>query len=288
MDRSLLVAAVALLAVSAGCAGLGSNATTADPTTTGSPPSETVTSTTAEPTQTQPAISAPGFNGGTLVDPLALADAHAAWLGGQSFTRVDNQTTRTAENTSRVATTIRVENKSRWATARTFTAAHSYTVSDGTIQQYANATHVYHRLDAGDGNVTYGVQPNTWATNTSPDSLELIEQRLGRDYVYDVFTTASWTTIVGETSGNGTTVYRVLGNASGETRFQRETVRNFTVEAGVTGDGFVQEMSVSYEHEDAVVSRTMSFSGVGETTVERPEWFDTAVDRTEQNWDSGA
>ena len=283
MARSLLVVAIALLAVNAGCAGFGGQSTTTTdaPATTAEPTRKT----TAEPTQTQPVIAAPGFNGGTLVDPLALADAHAGWLSGKSFAREDNQTTRTAGNTSWIATTIRVENESRWETRQAFTGAHSYTMADGTVLQYANSTHVYHRLDSGDGNVTYGVQPNTWATSSAPDSLELVERRLARDYVYAVFSTASWTTIVGETSANGTTVYDVLGNASGETRFRGATVRNFTVEAAVTGDGFVQEMAVSYEQDDAVVSRTVSFSDVGETTVDRPEWFDTAVNRTEQDWD---
>jgi hypothetical protein len=279
MARSVLVVAVALLAVTAGCAGFGGQSTTAteSPETT----TKSTTQTTAEPTQTQPVIAAPGFNGGTLVDPLALADAHAGWLSRTSFARVDNQTTRTAENNSWIATTIRVENESRWETRQAFTAEHSYTDSGGERHQYANATHVYSRVEHGDGNVSYAVQPNGWANASAPNSHELLEERHARGYVYDVFTTASWTTIVDQTSDDGRTVYRVLGNASGDTQFRGATVSNFTVEANVTGEGFVQRMDVAYEENGTAVSRSVAFSEVGETAVERPEWFDTAVNRTD-------
>ncbi|MXR22037.1 hypothetical protein [Halobacterium bonnevillei] len=279
MARSSLVVAIALLAVTAGCAGFGGQSTTTTdaPETTAEPTRQT----TAEPTQTQPVIAAPGFNSGTLVDPLALADAHAGWLSGKSFAREDNQTTRTAGNTSWIATTIRVENASRWETRQAFSATHSYTDSGGEIHQYANATYVYSRAESGDGNVSYNVQPNGWADASSPNSHELLEERHARGYVYDVFTTASWTTIVDQTSGDGQTVYRVLGNASGDAQFRGDTVSKFTVEASVTGDGFVQRMDVSYEEDGTEVTRTVAFSEVGETTVERPEWFDTAVNRTD-------
>lgn len=278
MARSLLVAAVALLAVTAGCAGFGGQSTTTSESTgtTAAP-----ATTTTEPTQSQPVIAAPGFNSGRLVDPLALADAHAGWLAGTSFEKSDERTTRSDGNTTHWATTLRVENESRWLAAQTFDGVAVLDSTSGSVTQYADGDTVYFRIERTDGNVSYGHRVDVGGEESSPDSPRVFESRHARDYVYAVFTTASWTTIVDQTSGDGQTVYRVLGNASGDTQFRGDPVSNFTVDASVTGDGFVQRMAVAYDQNGTAVSRTVEFSGVGETTVEQPEWFDTAVNQTD-------
>lgn len=282
MDRSLLVVAVALLAVTAGCGGFGGqSATTVEETTRDAATTEPAT--TAEPTQTQPAIAAPGFNQGRLVDPLALADAHRQLLAGSPFARHSERVTREDGNTTAESTTLRVENESQWLVERAFDGVQFLNATDGSIQQYAEGDTVYYRTDRANGNVTYGVTANPWSEEATTDAPPALKSRFARDYVYAVFTTASWTTIVGENTADGETVYRVLGNASGDTTFRGERVSNFEVEADVTADGVVQYMVVNYDRNGTAVTRTLSFSDVGETAVERPEWYDTALNRTDDS-----
>jgi hypothetical protein len=272
MDRPLLVVAVALLAVTAGCSGFGgqSPTTTADRTTDAKPQSTT----TGEPTQTQPAVAAPGFEGERLVQPLALADAHRQVLAGSSFTRRSERTTRDGGETASETTTLRVENESRWFAAQTFDVAGFLNASDGFLQQYAAGDYAYYRFDKGSGNVSYGARLNRWGEEVSAGAPPVMGQRFARDYVYAAFTTASWTTVAGEE--------RSGGNASGDTTFRGEPVSDFEVRANVTGEGFVRDLGVSYEQGGTAVERTISFSGVGDTHVERPEWYDTALNRTEE------
>lgn len=280
MDRSLLVVGVALLAVTAGCSGFGGQSATTATETTAADPATTQPTTTAEPTQTQPAIAAPGFNEGRLVDPLALADAHKQSLSGSSFVREDERTTGGAGNATSLVRTYRVENATRWTVEQHFDGVGFLGRDAGTVDMFADGDYVYFRLDA-DGNVSYGRLLNAWGEEPVSDPPPMMSERYARDYVYAVFTTASWTTIVAEDTADGETIYRVVGNASGDTTFRGEPVSNFEVEAGVTGEGVVQYMLVNYDRNGTSVTRALSFSDVGETTAERPEWYDTAVNRTD-------
>lgn len=275
MDRSLLAVAVALLAVTAGCSGFAGQSSS----TTDAPTETTAAPTTAEPTQTQPAMAAPGFAGGEVVDPLALAEAHRQHLSGSSFVRESERAT-SGDNETFSTMTLAFGNESRWSASWTFDGQPYLDVENGTVEQYVEADRLYYRLTPADGNVSYEAQQVP--EGSSGTETTLAGQRYARDYVYSVFTTASWATIVGENTTSGTTVYRVVGNASGETTFRGNTVTDFEVAANVTGDGFVRDLRVTYQGEGVSVEQSFSFSAVGETTVERPDWYDTAVNRTDE------
>ncbi|MFB6269671.1 MAG: hypothetical protein ABEH83_06990, partial [Halobacterium sp.] len=198
----------------------------------------------------------------------------------------DERTAGGGGNATSLVRTYRVENRTRWALEQHFEGVGFLGRDGGTVLLFADGDHVYYRLDA-DGNVSYGRLPNAWGDEPVSDPPPAMTGRFARDYVYAVFTTASWTTIVGSETGDGETVYHVVGNASGDTTFRGQQVSDFEVDARVTGEGVVRQLNVTYERNGTRVERTISFSGVGETTVERPEWYDTALNRTDDSGPGG-
>lgn len=83
-------------------------------------------------------------------------------------------------------------------------------------------------------------------------------------------------TLAGTRDRNGTTLYRLEGGPG-----EVSGLSNVGYVAVVTQSGLVQSYSVSYDVADGnrtlSVTVTARFEAVGETTVERPPWYDEAV-----------
>lgn len=275
MWRRLLVC---LLLVTAGCNTLGGG-DTGDPTPTVTP----------APVPAEESL-APGVSDEGVTNPRALADAHADVISNTSYRLTVNRTVRAANGTLRERLSLELA----LATDRSYrvdtaTAGPEAPVFLGTPP--ANATFwsngsTYVRKLTRDGQTTYNTfdpveGAGTWQywARTVPFGGE---QATPRAFLRRTFGAVD-TEVVGRTGANGTTVYRLRGNATAE-RLDAEVAnpRNVSLVATVTEGGLVASLSLRYvgtmDGERVRVTRTVAYSDVGSTTVEPPPWFDRAID----------
>ncbi len=254
--------AVATLAVLAGCGGLpGADSTERDPYGV---PTTTATGETGEPTGTTTSVD--------RLDPEfeAVVLGHVRTVGRQSVTLIERRTVRDGNGTVRREreTVVRAGVGKRRSVRTTVEGA---AVPEAVrVERWSNATVEFTRRDGGDGprdgrgdrDVTRGdrllalfatLQPTAW------------ERR------------------------NGTTVYRAE-RASAPTELDAGDVRrprNVSLVAVVGESGAVRRYRLSYagtvEGRTVEVVEVVRFVGVGETTVERPDWVERRLaDRDER------
>jgi len=106
-----------------------------------------------------------------------------------------------------------------------------------------------------------------------------------RDRIEKLFNTIE-TRVTGRTTSNGTTLYRVVGtNATNPVALGSATLqnpRNVTFRAVVTSQGVIREHRVSYTattNDGPVrVDRRVRYTDIGNTTIERPAWYEEAIE----------
>lgn len=195
-----------------------------------------------------------------------------------------------------------------------FTVASTRTIRDanGTLRLQASTTH---RIAAGGwpSRVTSNVTANrarelgyvghsdvdVWQNDTislfavTLENGSTIYQRRGAHEVtrdathwsdlYQLLGTVN-TTVVERIDTNGTTRYVVASTSQPDSRVFRTPRANVTLIAVVDEDGLVRRYTVSYDtsrdDEWIHVTRTVRFLAIGRTTVEKPPWFDDAMDAT--------
>ena len=283
--RRLLVAAwCALLVVSAGCSGFpGGNASpttepvateqpTTGPSTTGADPAATGDGGTTRAAEQL----APGLTANGVTDALALANAHRDVLTNAPFVK-HASIEREAANTSTFRrTTLRYANESHWLwniTANGMSLALGTT--NGTFVSYADGEKVVYMLRAG-GSVRYNVRRISMRADAPPvpPKQVLPESVYARDLLYTLFGNADVT--VEDTQGPA---YKLTGTAE-ELVVHGETATNVEFTANVTDDGLVRTLDLTYQQGNASVQRSMTFETTTGDPVERPDWYEKAVNRT--------
>lgn len=221
----------------------------------------------------------PGLSEEGVTDPLALVSAHRQTLENTSYVVSTTTTYRRPNGTllAQSATAIRVA-----PGAESYYATTTQTVENETrplgvehydIEVWANETRAVTARHFADDDPTYRQTARSDAVMEPTSQWELL---------YAVFGSTE-TDVVGQLERDGTTLFRVVStpatddlNATGpasELRYE------FT--ALVDSQGVVHSVQMSQrtdiEDEPAIVSRTVHVTEIGNTTVERPEWFEQAM-----------
>lgn len=248
----------------------------ADTTTGGEPTPTETTATTDEPHQIAPGLTTEG-----VTDALALANAHREQLRAEMWVARDSYERTNATATVTRQTTVYYQNESRWRWNRTGDGLPvALGVSNGTLVQYADGERVVWRLEArgsdASGNVTYGlrhVEADGAQAPIPPDRV-FSNSLHARNLVYTLFANANTTVDTVE----GVTAY-VEGSAD-ELTIGGERATNVSFQATVDSDGMVLSLELTYETGDATVRRVLEFDEVDADPVERPGWYETALNRT--------
>jgi len=233
---------------------------------------------------------APGVTHEGVTNPRALADAHADVIAEPSYRLTVNRTVRDPNGTVRERLTLDLALASdRAYLVDTATAGQDAPVFLGTPP--ASATFwsngsTYVRKLTRDDRTTYNQFTPVEGAGTWRYWAQTVPFGGGRA-TPQAFLTRTFravdTTVVGRAAANGTTAYRLRGNATTE-RLEEGIAdpRNVSLTATVTDEGLVRSLSLQYvgtiDGERVIVTRTVAYRNVGATTVERPSWFDSAVD----------
>lgn len=291
MKRSISVLLVALALVFAGCNGLlpGGDST----------PTETVTPVavpTDKPTSTPVSQLAPGLTRQGVTDVFALGEAHASVLGGTSFTAHRENTIRYSNGT--VYRRFEIDGQLAATEPRySITLNQSGAVLKGhrtSRQIWSDGERVLVAKYLV-GNTSYRVPRDLTG---EPIPLDGLPQRfLGVDLtspqpIYTLFGVFE-TRVVDETTRNGTTLYEVAAvNVTRPDRLGTAVVsnpRNFSFRALISPEGLVREYRLRYtatladqrnlstNGETVTVRHTVRYIRLGNTTIERPPWYDDAI-----------
>lgn len=287
---------LALLVATAGCSGVGSQSTV---DTTVAETTGTETTTNAERTATEegdgeaPAELAPGLSERGVEDATALANAHRERLADESLTidsvnveRYENGSVRERTN----VTTRTAANRTRYRIAVNTTEPNWLSGTEGEGELWANGTHVF-RAHAVNGTTNYDLDPDS----ASVDPREyLFGDLTNSDRLLVLFTAFEGERVQQVDDGDATDRerYRVTATDLAHPDFlgpDDAAARNATLDAEIETGGpeagtFVREYTLRYEitveGEVVTVTERVRFSNVGETTVERPEWYDGPTNRT--------
>ena len=303
---ALLVAAMLLLA---GCSNVP-GASDSPPTDTNTPASTTtigsITKTTTDSTGTTAATEttqsdatttttatddrlAPGLAESGVTDAAALADAHAAILTNTSYTVRNHRQVRNESPTAnatlppifRANTTTEVAHDPariflRYDVSGNASATSSQFPRD--VELWAGPNLTLQAVETPNGTVYRRVRSRNVASGGVT----------GRDTLFSLFSTLN-TTVAGTTTQNGTTLYRVNSTGVSDpallaSLLDAESVSNVSMTALVDADGLVHEYRIEYdatsESGTRHVTRATRYTALGETTVERPAWYDEAVNAT--------
>ena len=281
MRRSVAAALLALSVVLAGCNGLvlGGDGT----------PEETLTPVdvpTDDPTPTPVSQLAPGLTGEGVTDAFALGDAHASVLDDTSYTMVENSTVVYSNGSI----------YSRWTTDARLAANDSryYVVQNGSVGKSVDGTDTYRMALWSDGErALLAEERNNDTSYRSPRSPEgesvppveaLGPDPTNREAIYAHFGAVE-TRVVNRTTRNDAMLYRVEATEmTSSVAFERvwRNPRNLSMTALVDSQGLVHEYRLHYTatlNGDTIeVTRRVRYTALGDTTVERPSWYDEAVE----------
>jgi hypothetical protein len=271
----LLVAAVVL----AGCSGLafGGDGT----------PTQTVTPAavpTDEPTPTPVPQLAPGLTGQGVTDAFALGEAHVAALDDISYTMQENFSVTYQNGTEyrqRGVVAQLAANDSRYYVSQSIFGSQIY--SNRTIVNafWSNGTRVL-RARMLNGNTSYYPLRSADREPRSPARIGF--GTTNREQIYRLFSSVEMH-VTDREQQNGTTVYQVEAtNVTNPTAFEgikRQNPENLTLVAHINSEGLVREYRLNYtamvNGSPVRVSRWARYTNLGNTTVERPPWYDEAI-----------
>lgn len=281
---------LAVVVVFAGCSGFAGEPTRTRTVTPAPVP-------TAEPT---PPRLAPGLNSTGVYDPAELAAAHARVLGNTSYTVSVTQTIRHPNGTlwaRRVITVRLAGNESRFFVRLAVSGPNAIGLLGEpparAVFWSADNERIFRAFTRGN-HTTY----NTFRPRFSPvvgrvgtaDYWEDIVVPGGQPYgdIAPLFAAVE-TRLTDRTVRNGTTLYRIDGTAFRDPEpFARServgSPRNVSLRAVVDERGMVRRYRLSYaaviDGDTVRVRRSIRYTGVGTTTVERPPWYDRALEDT--------
>lgn len=219
----------------------------------------------------------PGVSAAGVTDPLALADAHQSTLENTSYTLATTVTYRRPNGSLAARST---------GTTRVAPGASSYYVVSSRTQRnatrplgvgtyqvavWANETDAVMASYPADAGPTYQQYSRVRAPSDPTTQWELL---------YGAFA-ATNTTVVERFEDDGTTLFRIVstGRPGPESAYPTRSRHGFA--AVVDSQGvvrtFQQTYRTTFDDRPAVVSRTVRVTQLGNTTVERPEWYEQAV-----------
>ncbi|PSP47498.1 hypothetical protein BRC60_08385 [Halobacteriales archaeon QH_1_68_42] len=239
------VAAIAVLVVLAGCSGLAFG-----PDADG----ETVT---PAPVPTDDGLP-PGVGQSGEVDASVLAATHGNILEDASYTVATNRTVRSANGSLRSSLGVEL----RLSATRNYHA---------NVQAIDNRT-VYSRYNGSEAYV------GTWRFWLGSVALDIGPET-------DLYTTLrSFETRVADRSDGrvhlvGTVVrsQEFVDDQSDVERVENATLHAFVTDAGLVTSYHVTYDAVRDDGETVRVRRSVRFHGVGNTTIDRPAWYDEAM-----------
>lgn len=277
---AVLPALVALVVLLSGCSGVGSGGTGAQSSTM--TPVE-VPDVTPAPTPTGDADRwlAPGLTDRGVEGAWLLGRAHEAVLANTSYTSRTVETTRYANGTvrGRIRTTVR-------ATPGAFTTVSIPTGTHARAYPFPDAERV--EVYGVDGRLHFAV---TDADGTWYFSFDRADA--GVPSLYALLSSVE-THTAGTVARNGTTLYRVRATGLADTRrfavavgvaangYEASAVGNVSLRALVDSRGLVREYELDYtlrrDGPDLRVTRRVRYTDLGETSVQRPSWYDEATE----------
>jgi hypothetical protein len=218
-------------------------------------------------------------------DPDVLLDGHRAALAGRSYTLETTESVTRPDGTTafREAATIRVA--SDHSVYEATTIAKPSDGPRGTVDRYANGTHVWERQAIGNETT---VDLRTSAGRPVPPSAV---NRTGRPTITAGLYETNVTDVVRATDaldGVDEPVYRIRAT---ESSTPASTVENVSLTLTVTASGRVLEYEyVRVRQTDTgatvTVRTSIEYRTVDETTVRRPDWVpeNASRDRTADRW----
>jgi len=297
MKRTLLIAFVVAGLVAGGA--LTPAAATGVAESAASTTGMVATESAISPAQANETAFPPGVNESGVTEALALATAHRETLGNTSYAAVSTTTLQRSNGTVVLTSTT---------TTRVESGGESFFVASTGSQSSANATlGVDHYRSETWANETSVVIADT-VRSEEPTYRQVSREpaRMSPDatweLLYGAFGTGE-TTYVGQVERGGTTLHKVVstppsdgvtGEEAGETTGEEadeatddasdEAVAGTTYDfsALVDSEGVVHSFRTTQrstlEGETFVVTRTMRITEIGNTTVERPDWYEQAVE----------
>lgn len=217
----------------------------------------------------------PGLNESGVTDPLALVERHRATLRDTSYTTSTSITFRRPNGTlvSETDTTARVapggESFYVTSTGSETNATRPLGVDHYRIEAWANET------DAVVADTFRGEDPQfrQVAREDAPLSPDA-----NWELLYSAFGTVE-TELVGTVERDGETLYKVASASPTDEAVPGEAP-DFSALVGADGvvHSFQMTQRSTMDGEPVIVSRTMWITQVGATTVERPDWYDRAIE----------
>lgn len=262
---TLRTVAVVVLAALAGCSGLA--------------PASTPTETPAPVPTDAPPTDVPTREPGSVRLASRLADTHETRLAGTAYTVHENRTARYVNGSLRaqrlVTTRVSAANRTHRVVRLDGPAATHPLFPGATRVETYTEGRVRYAVGWRDGEPRYASLPVT-RDGSSELSLLLLSFDLRTEQVVR----------------NGTNVTRVESTGLADRYFLESAegvvggrVREATFAALVGPDGLVSRYRVHYrlrvDGALVVVTHRVAYTGVGNTTVSRPEWYDEAVQRAE-------
>lgn len=264
--------------VLAGCNGLtlGENRTPAPTLTPAAVPTD-------EPTAIPVPRLAPGLTANGVTDSLALGDAHASVLDTRSYTVHERSTTMYANGTvyTRGTTDARLAaDDGRYHVVQKGSGVRT----DGTSERalWSDGKRVIVAETTND-TTAYEVPRGREGEPVSPDEVPMVDPT-NHERIYAYFGAVD-TRVTDRESRNGTRRYRVEATemtapSAFEVRWRNP--RNLSLVAFVDSRGLLHEYRLHYTatlNGDVVrVHERVRYTDLGETTVERPRWYDDAIE----------
>lgn len=277
----LRTALIATLVVLAGCSGLlGPTGSATGPVAeTAGTESATTGSTTGSNggwgTTTgadERAALAPGLSEDGVTDPWDLAEAHANVLRNASYTVSSAETNWYANGSlaGQTASTTRFGSNGSAAFSNRVNPGSGMASPDGVrrYDAWSNDSAAFSRSELANGSVEYTRLPE----------LPILGDPTGRDSLYGIYASYEFD-VVDRFDRNGTTYYRLV--STGVTDANAGRFSNASVAVLLDETGLVREYHVTGEQSVGSgtyhVDRTVRYTHVGDTTVERPGWIDAAA-----------
>lgn len=287
MVRPLRVFGLVVLVLLAGCGGL---AGPGRPTDTVSPAPVPTDSSTATPETTYP----PGIGPGGVTDPVRLANAHYGSLRNRSYTTTRTVVKRDVDGTFVSRTRFHGQfgpDRSRFRFVYTARGeSQVFGTTPGRLELYADDERLLQSLTVRNETTRESLPPQSFSQRPGP-----FNEYPGRAFglrspsreAYLLFLAVEET--VFPITDNETAAYYVRATGLDQpvalANLERvDDPANASLTATLGPDGLVREYDLSYEatHEGrrVRVERTVTYSGVGGTTVERPGWYGAVVNET--------
>jgi hypothetical protein len=227
---------------------------------------------------------APGLNESGVTDAAALADAHEAVLRNTSYATVSNTTARAPDGTLLAQlddTTTFGHDPLRYRSESSVEGENPRVIGafGSDLEVWASENGTWQAIE----------RPNGTEYRKVADRIRLsAADRTNRDALFVLFSTVN-TTVADTETRNGTALYRVnstdvTGPEALASHLRADSVSNVSLSALVDERGLVREYRVEYTAtlggKTSRVERTVRFTALGETTVERPAWVAEASNST--------